>query len=288
MAITDELKKMEGSMLNVLNGSIDVDKITSEGISLRIGNRLVKFSLSSDSTLDVEDEIRNEYKERVVKRLSELGNIVQTKMNEVSTMVSSYKKEFDRKEKLLTDELRASAKMPNITLSHAQKGLSIVKGGNKDEIIWMYKAIYYPRFIDRKLIDPKFSKRLITNIVIMIKTENNIVKDIATKRATDLSKFDHYHQMTNNNDCWGNWKWQRNVSTPDNIISLAKEAEAVLENINSMSLAQRNPGGLPRFDTLRTHVVNEQPASYKDLEAKPSMIREGIEIKIDDEDVWIA
>ena len=288
MAITDELKKMEGSMLNVLNGSIDVNKITSEGISLRIGNRLVKFSLSSDTTLDIEDEIRHEYKERVVKRLSELGNIVQTKMNEVSTMVSSYKKEFDRKEKLLTDELKSSAKMPNITLAHAQKGLSIVKGGNKDEIIWLYKALYYPRFIDRKLIDPKFSKRLITSIIIMIRTENGIVKEINTKRANDLSKFDHYHQMSQNSDCWGNWKWQRNISTPEDVISLAKEAEAVLENINSMSLAQRNPSGLPRFETLNTHVVAEKPASYKDLEAKPSMAREGIEIKIDDDDVWIS
>lgn len=288
MSITDDLKKMETSMLNTLNGSISMDSIISDGISLRVGNRLVKFTVDSDNVLDVENEIRNEFKNKVSKRLEQLGDIIQTKMNEVSSIVSSYKREFDRKEKLLTDELKASAKMPNVSLSHAQKGLSVVKGNNKDEIIWLYKGIYYPRFIDRKLIDPKFSKRLITNVVFVIRTENGSVKEILIKRSTDLSKFDHYHQMSNNSDCWGNFKWQRICNTPDEIISLAKEAEAVLENVNSLSLAQRNPSGLPRFETLNSHIVNEKPSSYKDLETKPSMSREGIEIKIDDEDVWLA
>lgn len=289
MASIDNLKNIESSMLQTLKGSIDVDKITAEGISLRIGNRLIKFTLESDNTLDIEDEIRKEFRDKVSKRLEQLGEIIQSKMNEVSSIVSSYKKEFDRKEKLLTDELKASAKMPNISLAHAMKGLSIVKGSNKDEIVWLYKGIYYPRFIDRKLIDPKFSKRLITNVVFLIKTENSYVKELTVRKMSDLSKFSHYHEMTNSSDCWGNFKWQRNCSTPEEIITLAKEAEAVLENVNSLSLAKRNPTGLPRFDTLYTHIVNDVKIdSYKDLSIKPSMVRDGVEIKIDDDDVWLA
>ena len=41
---------------------------------------------------------------------------------------------------------------------------------------------------------------------------NSYVKELTVRKMSDLSKFSHYHEMTNSSDCWGNFKWQRNCS----------------------------------------------------------------------------
>ena len=109
--------------------------------------------------------------------------------------------------------------MPDITNKHMLKGLSVVKGSSNDELIWVYRAIYNPRFIiiyddsyssnrkQRKPIPARLVNRLKKDIFILIKTKKNQVTSVHTKKTQkdndhdlDLPKFNHYHQTTTSDD----------------------------------------------------------------------------------------
>ena len=76
----------------------------------------------------------------------------------------------------------------------------------------------------------------------------------------------------------GTWRFPREYNTADDIIKIAKDAEAVLENVNTGSVANRNPSGLPRIDTLKSNIETHS-ATITD---GPSQVAEIIE----EEDVW--
>ena len=145
--------------------------------------------------------------------------------------------------------------MPDVFSSHAEKGLSLVKGRYKDELMWLVQGIYWPKKVNSTPLEGKFSKKMLTQIIYCIETKNDKVIRVSTRKPIDFSYFNHYHQSTP--DCWGNWKHPAKWETPDDIISIAREAEFVLEDINLGSIADHNPRGLPRLTTVKRHILKD-------------------------------
>lgn len=279
----DELnKRMDDSfngMYKVVDG-IDIDSIRTEGMTVRIGGKLFDLSLSKIQDNDIEKAIRDELSKKVSDQMKQVKEILKQKRLESSMMVNSFMEEYERKEKSLKDLLDKSAPMPDVTWAHAEKGLSLVKGDKRNELVWLAKRVYNPKFVDRCPIEPLYVKKLMTNIYIVVRTVDNVVARVSTHYMNNLRYFAHYHQTSP--DCWGSWNWQRKWETPEDIIKIADEAEAVLENINTMSIANRRPALLPRLDTLRRHVSNT-PANI-DVKLSATSIREGMNGI--DQDIW--
>jgi len=234
---------------------IDIDKIKTDGMSMRIGNKLVIFKSIEDNPISVEDEIRNELREKINSQQKLIRDKINAKISEMVEYFNQVKREYLRKENDLKRTLRNSTAMPNVEFNHAQRGLSVLKGSN-GEIIWLVQGVYWPKTIDGKPIEKKFSKKMISPIVFLIKTNDNKVHDVSTRQPIGLDYFDHYHQSRP--DCWGQWKHSKDFKTPDDIIKIARDGEAVLENINTSSIATGSPRGLPRKSTILKHIVKNK------------------------------
>jgi len=262
----------------------DVDSIVSDGLTIRIGEKVLKLNLVSQRRIDEVDEIKDELR----SKLNDQQKIIKQKINDKISEITEYhhqmKREYTRKEKELKDILAKSAPMPEIYHNHAQAGLSVVKGSNKNELIWLVQGVYWPKYYDSKPIDPKFSKKMISNVVFMISTNNKTVTGVSTRKPIGLDYFSHYHQSQP--DCWGKWKYSTRWEKPDDIIRIAREAEAVLENVNSGSIAESNPRGLPRQNTLKRHLIEDKDAKVGTLN-QPTR-RSGIteSIRSNDREVW--
>jgi hypothetical protein len=116
-----------------------------------------------------------------------------------------------------------------------------------------------------------------------------MVTSVVTKKRNGngrgLMAFPHYHQQTTQ-DCWGSWSYPKNWNTPTDILRIAKAAEAVLETINQGSLAEQNPRGLPRINTLLKAVEDISPVD-EDLIVKTGTGRGRTTIATEtDEDIW--
>ena len=252
MDINNRAKKDIDYMYGELNG-IDINKIKSEGVTIRLGDRLVKMEFAEEKSLGIEEEIRNEFREKLTSQLQKIKDRISTKINEMSEFVNTIKREYDRKEQDLKNRLNRSHSMPDVTIADAQRGLSVVKGSTRADFIWLVQGIYWPKYVNFRPIKQKYSKKLLTNIIFMIETRGNQVTRISTRKPIGLGYFSHYHQS--NPDCWGQWKYNSTWESPEDIIKLAKEAEAVLENVNTGSIANNSPSGLPRRTTLEKHIV---------------------------------
>jgi hypothetical protein len=266
--------------------TVDVDGIATEGITIRSGNKLLKLEVVAEEEISIEAEIREELKLKLRDKLQEIKSRLNTKVTEMVEMTSRIKMEAERKEKQLKDKLRRTSPMPEVFLEHAQRGISVVKGGNRDELIWLIQGVYAPKFVDFKKIQAQYAKRLISPVVFKIVTKGDRMTGCSTRQPIGLDYFDHYHQSKP--DCWGNWKgYKGSWNDVNDLIRTARDAEAVLENINTNSVAQREPRGLPRQTTLERHVLK---TSEKDRKAAMSQenIRLGIEDdhQSDSEDVW--
>ena len=259
----DVAKKAEDEIRGIFSllDGVDVDTIQTDGISMRLGNRVVKFSIDTSASLSIEDEVREEFRGKLRDKLQKIKDQVNSKISEMSSFVSNIKREFERKEKELNDKLKLAKPMPNVTFAHAQKGLSVVQGRNKNSMYWFVQGIYHPQYLDTKLLDPKYTKKMISNIVFCIQTEKDRVIEVSTRQPIGLDYFSHYHQSQP--DCWGHYKPPRNFKSPDDIIAIAREAEIVLENINSKSIANSTPRGLPRQNTLSRHLVKDSTKTFK-------------------------
>ena len=200
-----------------------------------------------------------------------------------SDLVSSFKEEFDRKERLLKETLDKAAPMPHVTWQHAMRGLSVVKGDGRGELVWLVKRMYRPLTVDNNAIEPAYVKKLTSHIFIAVHTHDKKVTNVSTRKIVGLEYFPHYHQS--NPDCWGNWKYPSDWETPDDILKIAGDAEAVLENINTMSIARRAPAGLPRLETLRKHVTSVRGPSQS-VTMTDAMTREGAGRQLSEPDVW--
>jgi len=279
--LNKKLDKSFNEMCDIIDGT-DLENIRSNGVSVRVGSKIYNLVLSEEQdNTNIEDIIRNEFSKKVSDQMKKVKEILKNKREESSIMISSFMEEYERKEKALKDLLKNSSPMPEVTWEYAKRGLSIVKGYEKGDLIWLVKRKYNPKFVDRFSIDPLYVKKLLTNIYIAIHTTDNSVTRISTHYIHNLEHFDHYHQ--NHPDCWGNWQWPRSWKTPEDILKIADDAESILENINTMSIARRNPSLLPRLDTLRNHIT-KTPMNV-DIKLSATALREGMG-DIDNDNIW--
>ena len=265
--------------------SVDIEKIESDGLSIRVGDKLLKLNVVSNTAIPEVAEVKEEFRQKLNEQQRLIKQKINDKINEITEYHHSMRMEYKRKEKELKDILSRSCPMPEINHTHAQQGLSVVKGDGADSLIWLVQGVYWPKTIDQKQIDPKFSKKIISNVVFMIETRKLMVRSVSTRKPIGLDYFSHYHQSRP--DCWGKWKNQSNWKTPNDIIKIAREAEAVLENINTGSIADQNPRGLPRKSTLGRHIIDSKKSQNMGT-LNQTTRRSGIseEIRREDGEVW--
>jgi len=257
----------------------DTGEINLENVTLRIGGHVCKLEKVDDvDVLDINKDIKEEYKQKINDKLKVVSGFVNDKMVEYQNAINAVKSEFKRKENDLDERLRTLVSLPDIQYTHATKGLSISKGSSGNNLSWFVRRVFNPKFVDGKPLKDAIVKKMITPIIIQIDTRDDKVTRVSTKQLMNLQYFEHYHQS--NPDCWGNWHPAATWSTPDDIIAIADEAISVLENVNSMSLAMRTPRGLPRFTTLRRNIVLDGPVSNVESNQEP---RIG---STDELDVW--
>jgi hypothetical protein len=252
------ISKLDKGMADITNAlNVDIESIKLEGLTIRAGDKMYKLQLVAQTSIDVVDEVRREYKDILNRKLDLIKATVQGRVNEMSAFVTNTRDEYMRKEEELKRRLETSRIMPEITNRLAERGLSVSLGNDhRNSYSWHYRGVYWPKTIDGKKIDPKFAKKLVTPIVFLITTQGKQVTGVSTRTLDGLRYFDHYHQATP--DCWGRWTWKHEWNNPEDIIAIALEAQAVLENINTGSIAKRNPAGLPIINTLRKYVVADK------------------------------
>lgn len=246
--------------------SFSVNEAKLKDITIRVGSKILKYELVSNTEYDLDKEIRDEYRQRINVKLEEMKSVINAKFNDTLRSLQMTKDEFARKEQMLMDKLKKAAPMPEVTMEHARRGLSIIKGDRPGEIIWLVRRTYWPKTIDGKALAPSFVEKYITPVYIMITTSDHKVVSVSTRKLGGLELFQHYHQA--NPDCWGRWKYVTSWKEPSDIIKIADEAEAVLENINTLSIAKREPLGLPKLHVIQKHVVKEVVKKEKQEEIK--------------------
>lgn len=293
-----EVESRHKEMLDDLE-SISIDDLQAKGLTISFGGKSFKFKdveIVEEETLEL--KLRAEFKDKLNTQQQRIREKINAKINQLLLMHQQKTQELDRKEQAMKRKYRNTAMMPEITEKHMLKGLSVVKGSTNDELVWVYRAVYNPRFIiipvhdennhsgrkQRKPIPARLVNRLKKDILILVKTKKDQITEVMTKKtekdnASDiqLPAFPHYHQ-TGSGDCWGSsWQYNKKWDSPDDILKVAKEGEAILESINQGSIANRGPAGLPRMATLLDAV--EDVRSESSATTKES---------IDNEDVWQA
>lgn len=289
-----ELKEeMDEVIDNVDTGSVSLDEIQAEGMTIRIGGRVVKLEITEEVTLP-EDELRAEMAEKFTAKLQSIKSVLNEKMSEMSYMVEQNRQDAEEKERALQRRLAEANLMPDITYDQAKRGLSVVKGGQgrssdeADVLTWLYQGVYWPKYVDGNPIDPKYSKRMISPVTIAITTVGKRVTEVTVRQTIGLGKFNHYHRM-GAGDCWGEWSYANSWETPADILSIGQRALAVLENVNSASPGDQSPAGLPRLSTLRNHVLRGEAAREVQHTVSRSDERAGVTVNDRDEgagSVW--
>lgn len=272
MSLQDQANNVKGEMEEIIDG-IGIDDVKAQGITVRIGGKLVKMEFTDEELLP-EDEIRREYSEKLTAKLQSIKSELNEKMSEMTYMVEQAKQEYEEKEREVSRRLSTSNIMPHVTYDHAKAGLSVTKGegydNNSDDcLVWYYQGIYWPKTVDNRPLDPKYSKRMVSPVIIRVVTKGETITNVSVRKTIGLGKFDHYHRM-GSDDCWGAWHHPSKWNDANDIISCARKALAVLENVNTGSPGTRAPSGLPRLDTLQRHIVSReevQGSSYKTSKA---------------------
>ena len=252
--MSSEAEKDINEIMNIIN-TVDIDDIKSNGIVIKSGNRILKMEVVEENEIDIEEIIKKDLKEQLNKKLEIIREKINQKIFEMSDFVSRIKDEYNTKEKELNKKLSEQYVMPNVTHADAENGISVVKGGG-GSLIWLIASEYKIRTIDFKLINPKWENKTRKIIYVEITTLNDKITKVCTRNLFGLDYFSHYHQI--NPDCWGDWVYKTKWKTPSDIIKIAREAMIILENINSRSMGIRNPQKLPRFDTLKKHLLTEE------------------------------
>ena len=276
------------NMCDEIDTTVDLDNIKLDGFTIRSGNKLLKLEVVYEKPITVEEEIREEYRLKLRGKLQEIKTRLSDKINDVVQMTSRIRQEAESKEREMKEKLRRMKSMPEITWSQAKQGVSIVQGETRDEICYLIHGVYYPKFVNDKPIDPIYAKNLITPIIFFFRTVNNRITEFSTRKPQNLEYFPHYHQQRP--DCWGQFRYDRSFNNVDDLLKIKYAAEAVLENVNTGSIATQNPRGLPRKVTLLRHLVNIPTAIKKAEKTRltQDQIRSGIadSIRITQNDVW--
>ena len=253
---TNQLETIENEMTEIINETdlnIELNEIT-----LRVGNKVLRFSKEFEEEISIEDEVQREYDIKLANKLNVMKDKIKGRMSNVMEILGELRDEYDRKENLLKDQMKQAGNLPKIDVSHARKGLSVYSI-NHDELLWLVLRTYNPKYLDFKPLNDRIVNRMIKHMRIRIRTKGQNVAMVSTVNIDDLNYFPHYHQVSP--DCWGDWKYAEKWETPDDIIAIANEATAVLENINSWSLGNQRPSGLPMIGTIRRNVIPENQIS---------------------------
>lgn len=289
LTFEDEVQEKKDEMVKLLEG-ISLENINANGLTLSFGGKTFQFKdLQVVNEDDLEEKMRAEFRDKLNSQQQRIREKINTKVNQLLTMHQQKQNELERKERSLAAKYSNAAMMPDITYSHAKKGLMVVRNeGKNDELLWLFRGRYQCKWFLKsrskkaKAIDKTLRRRLVKDIIIRIKTRGVQVVSVSTHNPdADMTPFWHYHKMSSSSDCWGTWKHPSNWSDPEDIIRIAKDALAVLETVNEGSVAKDNPSGLPRLDTVREHLKNVTKAMTKEF-AKAINADEDIE----EVDVW--
>jgi hypothetical protein len=288
---SEEVNKRHEEMFRELD-KISIDQIKAGGVTLSFGGKTFKFTdLEIIPGESLEERIRNEYKDKLNSQQQKIREKINSKINQLLIMHQNKQEEYERKEKQLIRKYSESAMMPDIKKEHYAMGLSVIKGNSNDELLWIYKGKYNPRLITvyndpsgrrRKAIPARLVNRMKKDVLFVIKTKGNKVLSVNISKLSSrgIEGFDHYHHTGSNDDCWGNWNHISNWKNIQDIISCARDAEAVLEVINQGSLAKRNPSNLPRIETILNAIKDLDDYNPSTVERENGNTAE--------EDVWQA
>ena len=275
---TTQVSDLKDSMETSLDG-ISIDDMKTQGMTVRIGGRVVKLEITEEVSLP-EDDIRAEYSAKLTEKLQRIKEVLNEKMSEMTYMVEQNRQDFEEKERQLQVRLSSANIMPEITYDHAKAGLSVVKqhyrSDGSDVLTWLYQGVFWPKYVDGNPIEPKYAKRMISPVTLEIVTEKDRVTRVVVRKTIGLAKFEHYHSMDSGSDCWGQWAHSKRWKDADDILQLARDAMAVLENVNTSSPGNRTPSGLPRLTTLEQHVLRGAEAKNVSYNVSRADERSGI------------
>ncbi len=269
---------------------IDVDAIELDGVTLRLGNRILRLAIDEDSPLEAEDQIREEFREKIASKLTVIKQNINDKVEEMSNFVNTLRSDYERKEIELQRRLDTVVAMPDMGHDDLYSGLSVARGSYSNEVYWLVQGIYWPKYVDRRAIEHNYTKKMISHIIICVVTKGDKITGVSTRKPLGFDYFQHYHQS--NPDCWGDWSYPRNLKGKNHaqeIIRIAQEAQIVLENINTGSVATRNPRGLPRKDTLLRHLLPEGEGVGQMRNLRQDSRRIGVKpggIQINEDNFW--
>lgn len=265
---------------------LTLDDIRSQAMTIRIGGKLVKLEVVAeqvDDTSKIVEDLKAQFREK----LKGIQTHINEKASEIENVISTYRNDFEAKERALEKRLSEANLMPDINREHGYKGLSVVKGGGRaydgrpDIYSWIYRTVYKPTRLDGQPLDPTFAKKMITPVIIEVTTEKEKVIAVRTKKYVGDYDFPHYHK-----NCWGEWKYTTEKwKTADDILRICEKAIAILDNINSGSPADRNPAGLPRLETVRKHVITTNPGAGSIVSNDRGNERSGVNA-VSPETVW--
>jgi len=230
--------------------------IQADGISIRSGNKVLRFTVTEETVVNEDAAIRKELERKFQVHMDELTAKFAEYKTSMKNALDTEKQKLQRSQDELNRRLNAVSVLPAITEAHLRQGLSVAiadRGG----FVWSFKTVYAPKMVGNRRIEPEYAKRLVTPVVIEVRTTaDNKVHNLTVRQYMGNDKFHHYHKMGNDSDCWGQFKYSgRILNTPDEVITFCKEASFLLEVINDMSIASRNPRGLSRLDTLQKHLL---------------------------------
>ncbi len=287
MSLNSRAQSVLKDMFNEID-SVNIDEIKLDGVTIRAGNKLVRLEVMHEEPIQVEDEIREEYRVKLRGKLQEIKTRLTDKINDVMQMTSRVRTEAEAKERELNEKIRNTKAMPNISWAQAKAGVSVVQGPNRGEICFLIRGIYYPQFVNEKPIDPTYAKKLISPVIFFFKTSGDKIIEFSTRKPQGMAYFPHYHQQ--NPDCWGEFNYERRFKNIDELIKIKNDAEAVLQNVNTHSIASPNPRGLPRKSTLLRHIVTNDIRVKKipDVKLTVDQRRRGVgdAIRVSNDDVW--
>lgn len=284
MSILEKISGI-GSFSDLINESPDILK--EEGVSVRVGNRIMKMTVTSEEILP-EEELKAEYEKKLKIAIQDIKDKAEEEKAQFLHAFREYENDVKKRKDEVDKLLSAKRIMPVLTEEDFNKGLAVSTYGASG-YCWYYRCVYAPRYINEKEISPAYAKKLITPIMIHIYCDKNFNTTKIEVNKIIGGKFIHYHG-SRNWDCWGNFEHSnKKAKDASEALKIAQDALSVLETINEFSLLERSPKGLPRFATLKKYLLKDDEVK-KDEEVKLSRENErmGLTTNANDnlENVW--
>lgn len=277
MSIRNSIGKLNPEAMKEKLGKTE-SLLISEGMTVRIGNRLVKLQVSSEETIPDED-LKRDYQMALDQYKKEMAEMYEAYTESMAYTLREKSRTYEEAIAKLQSTVRNKATLPMVLEHQAEAGISVALDDRTKYPVWYFKGVYAPKYVNGKVIDPTFAKKLMTPVVIKIVCDNGYkVSKMIVTQIIGNRKFSHYHSFSGDTrDCWGSFSFQGTVcDDADKAIKLGRDAIVVLETINELSIAQRSPAGLPRFSTVIKYILDEDaPTEEKKTANKAVNTRSG-------------